>query len=193
MFVYVSGRRCLDFVGDHEAPTQLTRGAVDRAETAVGLGSSGRVVGRCRRRQRRRLGGSDGVAGSHLPDRGRPTRGPSAPARRRRPAERARLRTSAHATTAANRRYAPRGHDVATAGELGCGSARSLGRNRYRKRQTLCGSRVHPALPGCVASEEPTVVWNGHLRKPRESPSFSGSSARLIGLSTLSGTTPFKG
>ena len=64
----------------HEAPEQRTRGATDRAETAIGLGGSGRAGG-CRHRcHRRRSGRRDRAAGSHISDGYRSTRRPPAPA-----------------------------------------------------------------------------------------------------------------
>ena len=166
----------------HEAPEQRTRGATDRAETAVGLGGSGRAGG-CRHRcHRRRSGRRDRAAGSHISDGYRSTRRPPAPARRRRPAQRARFRRAAHPTI-----YCAPAPPAATAPH----------RNWWRPWPRICSTRwpeptsttssavCTPTAPACTSMHREPRTGTGAGRAPaairrKSKPSAPASAPRPV-------------
>ena len=178
--VDLSGRRCLNFVGTmkhrHSSREELLTGPELLSDWAVQAGLLDAATD---------VTDDDLTASLELREaiyrtvtarlEGRRPQG-----RRRRTAQRAGLPTSAHAAITAHRRNPPRRHHVATAGEPGRGSARPSRRSRHRERQAVCAPGLHPPVSGCVTSQEPALVRDGHLRQQGESPGLPGPPAGVL-------------
>ena len=176
-FVYVSGRRCLDFAGTmkyrNSAREELLTDPRLLSDWAVQAGAAGRR----NRYHRRRSRGGNRTAQGRLPAVIARLETPAS-SRRRGPAQRVGVTTPAHPAIAANRSYPPRGHRIATAREPGRGSARPDCRVRHRERQRLRPPELHASLPR-LPRERRTGIgagWAPAATKSRSKP-FAPASA----------------
>ena len=164
-FVYLSGRRCLNFVGTmkhrNSAREELLTEPKLLSDWAVQGGLVDAAID---------VTDDDLVAAIELPEAIYRTVTARLDGRRLQPADVDLLNERASGAqltprllrTGATRRD---GNPIATAGDPGRGSARPAGRNRHRQRQALCAPRLHPPVRRCIASQEPALVRDGHLRQ----------------------------
>ena len=177
----------------HEAPASAPRGTADRAGTAVGLGSSGRAVGRRHRCHRRRSGGRPRAARSHLPDRHRPTRGPPAPA-----SPTSNCSTSGHANLSSRRDYCAPAQPAAKAPRRNCWRAWPRICSTFSPEptsRTSSGVRTRTARRLYLdASRAKNRHWcgMGTCGNKRESPGLPGPPARRPPGRDASGTNSLR-
>ena len=178
MFVYVSGRRCLDFAGTVKHRDSTREELLTRPECLSDWAVQAGLVDRPIDVTDNDLAVAIALREASYRTVICPARWARAETRRRHADQRVGGSAPRDAAAAPKRCDQPRGQRLAAAREPGRGSARPAGRRRVRERQTLCPPGMHAALPGLVASQEPALVRNEHVRQPRQGPSLSGPPAR---------------